>query len=114
MGYKLIQRIEGLKKAVDALGLKMATPKHFYDQGTDYLALIPKDADSLPVYSRDAEVFTGSLDALETWLLGVDWARRYDTLVFGRKHNSNRERKEQLCRNGKLVKLLQQSEPKFE
>jgi hypothetical protein len=35
----------------------------------------------LPIYNRDAELFVGSLEGLETWLHGVRWAREYDMML---------------------------------
>jgi hypothetical protein len=76
----------------------------------DVLALKPKDQDSLPVYSRDAEVFLGTIDQLELWLRGIQWARQYDRMVFGTKHDKTRERKEQDERNRQLISILKGKE----
>jgi len=35
----------------------------------------------LPIYSRDAELFIGSIERLEDWLAGVQWARDYDMML---------------------------------
>ena len=35
----------------------------------------------MPIYSRDAEVFCGTLEQLDVWLRGVEWARNYDYLL---------------------------------
>jgi hypothetical protein len=42
---------------------------------------VPKDPDALPIYSRDAELFIGSIERLENWLAGVQWARDYDMML---------------------------------
>ena len=72
----------------------------------DTVALKPKDADSLPIYSRDAEVFVGSLTDLQYWLRGVEWARDYDRMVIDKNINKKRERKEQDERNCILLRTL--------
>ena len=71
----------------------------------DTVALKPKDADSLPIYSRDAEVFVGSLTDLQYWLRGVEWAREYDRMIKI-SDDKKRARKEQDLRNRQLVKTL--------
>lgn len=71
----------------------------------DVVSVIPS-GDDLPVYSRDAEIFVGTLEDLERWIQGVEWARRYDLMLFGQKHNGNRQRREQDHRNLQLVKML--------
>ena len=71
----------------------------------DTVALKPKDADSLPIYSRDAEVFVGSLTDLQYWLRGVEWAREYDRMIKI-SDDKKRVRKEQDERNRQMVKLL--------
>lgn len=106
MGYQTIVRIERLKFECDKLGLRMCQTKYMRKDYENVVAVIPKDNDSLPVYARDTELFVGSLDDLEVWLRGVNWARDYDTLLFTKKHNKNRERKEQNVRNENLARIL--------
>ena len=71
----------------------------------DILAIKPKD-DSLPVYSRDAEFFVGTISDLERFIQGIEWARKYDTMLFGRSHDQKRVRKEQDVKNQQLVDIL--------
>jgi len=105
-GYGTVQKIRFLEQELDKLGMTMTQASHYYKDYGDVVAVIPKDENSLPVYSRDAELFIGSLESLETWIQGVQWARKYDHLVFGRRHEVNRERREQNYRNEVLVKIL--------
>lgn len=76
----------------------------------DTVALKPKDADSLPIYSRDAEVFVGSLTDLQYWLRGVEWARDYDRMIKV-SDDKKRDRKEQDLRNRQLLKTLREHHP---
>jgi hypothetical protein len=69
---------------------------------------VPKDADALPIYSRDAELFVGTLEGLETWLHGVRWAREYD-MMLKLSDEKKRARKEQDERNRILLKTLKDS-----
>lgn len=106
-GYKTIQRIRELESQIDELGFKFSSSKHgFYtkDYG-DVVTLTPKDQDSLPIYSRDAEIFMGSLEDVHIWLLGVHWARNYD-MMLKLSNEKKRERKEQDVRNKRLVSIL--------
>jgi hypothetical protein len=45
------------------------------------VALKPRDEDAVPIYARDTEVFRGTLEELEVWLRGVEWARDYDRML---------------------------------
>jgi hypothetical protein len=97
-----MRRLEG---QVNKLGFMFAMPRHHYDSDTERLALVPKDAESVPIYSRDAEVFSGTLEELAVWLRGVEWARDYDRMLKV-SDDDKRARKEQDVRNRHLVQLL--------
>lgn len=109
IGIRVIQQLERTKAILDSMGLCIREPKHLW-LNQDVMALVPKDADSLPIYSRDAEIFVGNLDDISKWIAGVQWARNYDTMIFGKKHNDNRNRKEQNRRNQQLVDILSKKE----
>jgi len=80
-GYDTILRFRRLEEQIDRLGFMFCYPKHGYGGGSDYVALKPKDADAVPIYSRDAELFVGTLEQLDVWLRGVEWARSYDKML---------------------------------
>jgi len=80
-GYQTIIRFRALEEKVNKLGFMFAYPKHRYNSEIDYVALKPKAENALPIYARDAEVFTGTLEELQVWLNGVDWARDYDRML---------------------------------
>jgi hypothetical protein len=108
-GWNTIQRIKRIEDQIDNLGFKFSRSKHS-DWSDDHgaLSLVPKDADALPVYSRDAELFVGSLERLEDWLAGVQWARDYDMLC---KISSDKTRvaAEQKQRNRNLMQSIKES-----
>ena len=60
-----------IEKSADRIGLRLTLCKY----GEHRLALIPKD-DGLPIYSRDAEIFTGDAEHLESALYG--WNKAYE------------------------------------
>jgi hypothetical protein len=111
-GYRQVLKFRDLEREVDELGFMMANPKHGYSSTFgDQVALIPKDQDSLPVYSRDAELFVGTLEELTVWLRGVEWARKYDHYL-GVSDEKKRSRKEQDERNRQLVRILKEEKNK--
>ena len=83
-GYQVVLSLRKLEAEVDKLGFMLCAPRHGNWGGNEYddrVAVKPKDADSLPIYTRDAELFTGSLEQLRVWLQGVQWAREYDMML---------------------------------
>jgi hypothetical protein len=107
-GWNTIQRIRNLEEKIDLLGFKFSKSKH--GDWTDIhgaLSLVPKDADALPMYSRDAELFVGSIERLEDWLAGVQWARDYDRMckISTDKARAAAEQKE---RNRQLMHTLKE------
>ena len=104
-GYQSIIRVRRLEEEVNKLGFMFAYPKHRFGDEVDTVALKPKDADAVPIYARDAEVFCGTLEQLDVWLRGVEWARNYD-MMLRVSDDRRRARKEQDARNRQLVQLL--------
>jgi hypothetical protein len=109
-GWNTIERIRRLEERINKLGFKFAKSKHS-DWSDDHgaLSLVPKDPDALPIYSRDAELYVGSVEGLETWLAGVRWAREYD-MMLKLSDDKKRARKEQDERNRMLLKTIKNSE----
>lgn len=108
-GYNTIRKIAQVTETCDELGFKIGHSKHTYDTVFgDVLSLYPKD-DALPRYSRDAELFTGTLESLQYFLLGIEWARNYDIMVLGDKHTARREKAEQSVRNHQLMQTIKDS-----
>ena len=104
-GWNTIQQVRKLEERADKLGLKFSQYKHDDSFGAN-VALIPKDSEVLPIYSRDAELFVGTLESAASWMQGVMWARDYDSMVIDKKLDAKRERKEQDERNRQLVLIL--------
>lgn len=106
-GYHTILKCERIKERADKLGFMLCYPRHGWgaERGVDYVAIRPKDAESLPIYARDAELFCGTIDDLNAFFAGLEWARQYDEMLrvsTGKK----RERKEQDWRNQQIVRML--------
>jgi hypothetical protein len=108
-GWNTITRVRRLEEQVDKLGFKFKSPRHGdWEQQERSLALVPKDSDALPIYNREAELYVGTLEGLETWLHGVRWAREYD-MMLKLSDEKKRARKEQDERNRILLKTLKDS-----
>lgn len=84
--------------------MRLGHTKSVWDSAIDYVAVMPED-DALPIYSRDAELFIGTLEELEVWLRGVDWARSYDAMLKI-SNPTRREQKEDLIRQQQTVSML--------
>ena len=106
-GWNQIQQVRKLEERADKLGLKFTAYKHD-DRYGDNVALVPKDNDALPIYSRDAVMFVGSLEGAGYWMRGVLWAREYDSMNTDRNLDKKRERKEQDERNMQIAKILKE------
>jgi hypothetical protein len=104
-GWNQIQQVRILEERADKLGLKFAPHRHD-DRYGENVVLIPKDRDALPIYTRDADLFCGTLEGAAYWMQGVMWAREYDRMVIDRKMDAKRARKEQDERNKQLIKML--------
>jgi len=108
-GWYTVEKIKNIERSVDNLGLKFAKTLLFDNQNV--IGLVPKDHEALPIYSRDAEVYHGSLESVEYWLQGVEWARDYDRMIKistdeKRAAAEQRERNQQLMRTLKEGKLI--------
>jgi hypothetical protein len=104
-GYQMILKCERIKERANNLGFMFCYPKYRNHNDVDMVGIKPKDQDSLPIYARDTELFYGTIDQLESWFLGVEWARNYDEMLKV-SNSKKRERKEQDERNRQLVRLL--------
>lgn len=107
-GWNTIQRIRRIEAQVDKLGFKFKQPKHGdWERQEQSLSLVPKDTDALPIYSRDAELYIGTLEQLETWLHGLEWARNYD-MMLNLSNDDKRAKAEQKERNRLLMRTLKE------
>ena len=107
-GWNTIQRIKRIEEEIDKLGFKFAKSKHGdFTELHGALSLVPRDVDALPMYTRDAELFIGTVERLEDWLAGVQWARDYDKMLklTDDKKRSGAEQKE---RNRQLMRTLKE------
>lgn len=114
-GYQAILSLRRLEERVDRLGFRMGNPKHgnYRNEFGDLVSLFPKE-DALPIYSRDAELYIGTLEGMETWLNGFEKAREYDRMLMGKTVETKRQRSEQDYRNRELLKKIKEAGNKEE
>lgn len=109
-GYHAVQELRRLEADLDRLGLMLCNPKHGGWSGDDYsdrASVKPKDAESLPIYARDAELFTGTLEQIRIWIIGVAWARNYDSMLKI-SDDKKRAKKEHDYRHASMLRQLAQ------
>jgi len=103
-GWNTIQTIRRLEERAELLDMRFTAYKND-DLYGENVALVPKDLEALPIYSRDATLFAGSLEAADKFMQGILWARDYDRMLKV-SDVAKRKRKEQDERNRQMVKLL--------
>ena len=104
-GWGTIRRIRDLEQRAELLGMRFTAYKHDTVYGEN-IALVPMDQDALPIYTRDAVLFAGSLEAADQFMQGILWARNYDSMVVDKNIDAKRARKEQQERNQQLIRRL--------
>ena len=99
-GFGTIKIIRDFEQTCYELGFEIAQSR--FDRAS--IALKPMD-DRFPHYSRDAELFNGSIEEARVWLRGLQWAREYDEMlkVSTDKKRGDQEQKE---RNRHLMKSI--------
>jgi hypothetical protein len=109
-GYQAVLALRRLEEEVDKLGFMLCDPKTGWggDDFNNLVGIKPKDANALPIYSRDAELFRGTLEELKVWVRGVQWAREYDKMLK-LSDEKKRNRKEQDERNRQLLVTIKNS-----
>lgn len=108
IGIRTIRKIRDLEERANRLGFKFVQSKHYFgSEHTELLALAPLD-NCLPVYTRDAELWTGTLEQLEDFFKGIEFSTRYYQQL-GLINQKKISRKEQDVRNQQLLAAIQNS-----
>ena len=80
-GYTTYLRWQRIEESAAKLGFRIGNPRHGWSRdGQDMVTLFPADND-LPIYSRDADIFTGTFHDVEVWLDGWSRAQAYDQML---------------------------------
>jgi hypothetical protein len=105
-GYNNILKVRRFEERVHGMGLRIGYPRYRIGEDGDMLSLMPRDHE-WPLYSRDAEMFIGTIYSATSWLDGLEFARNYDDMLkVGSR--TKRERKEQDYRNKELLKAIKE------
>ena len=108
-GYSLVRQVHDLEKQLHDMGMRWgASMFDSRSQFGDRVAVYARD-DQLPLFSRDAELFTGTIDEVSYWLAGVQWAQNYDRML-GVSDTKRRHKREQDVRNDQLIAMLKTPE----
>jgi hypothetical protein len=100
-GYAALKVLREFELDVYTLGLEIAE----YKPDTNLIKIVPRD-DELPVYSRDASIFVGTIEEAMCWARGVNWARQYDEMIKI-SSDKTREKSEQKERNRQLMHAIE-------
>ena len=105
IGWEDLQRVKRVEAKADELGFVFKSGDYTRGgEGTGAIYVKPKD-DSLPHYSRDTYFFSGSLEAIDHWLQGIECARNYDQ-VIKLSDPKKRAAKEQVERFKQLMRTI--------
>jgi hypothetical protein len=102
--WNAIQKIKRVEAMANKMGFEFSAGRDLYIDSGDSIHLIPL-GDALPHYSRGAEIFSGSVEDIGTWLEGLQWARNYDEMLkLG--NEKKRSEREQVERNRQLLQMV--------
>lgn len=83
-GYNTYTRFQRIEAQAKSLGFRLGRPPHHYNYSStehgDMITLYPDDT-ALSIYSRDAEIWTGTFDGIELFLTGWAKAQQYDAML---------------------------------
>lgn len=103
--YDVYSFIKSVEKKANDLGFKFK-PYRFSDStNAKLISLEPIDDMSYPIYSRDAQIFTGTMDQINSYLHGIEFMKQYlERLnIVSDKKISDAEQK---VRNRQLMQIL--------
>ena len=81
-GYTTYTRYQRIEAQAKLLGFRLGSPRGGWSsqENGDMVSVFP-DGEALPIYSRDADIFTGTFGQLEVWMRGWMQAQQYDAML---------------------------------
>ena len=83
-GYDTYTRYQRIEAQAKSLGFRLGRPPHHYNYSStehgDMVTLYPDDT-ALPIYRRDAELWSGTFNEIELFLTGWAKAQQYDAML---------------------------------
>jgi hypothetical protein len=108
LGWEDLQLMKRVEERADSMGFVLSSGKYTYGYNSatagTLIYLRPKDG-CFPHYSRDADIFCGSIESIDIWLTGLIWAREYDELLK-LSNVKKRSEKEQAEKNKQLLRTI--------
>ena len=102
--WNTVKNIKRIEAMANTMGFEFSPGRDRYLDGGEGIYLVPL-GDALPHYRRGAEIFSGSVEDIGTWLEGLLWARNYDEMLRVSNEKKRTER-EQAERNKQLMKTI--------
>lgn len=106
VGIRTYFRIKDAEEKANNLGFRFKSTE--FEPGDRDSFVLAADGDRLPAYRPNVPLFRGSLEEMESFLQGIEWARQYDS-ILELKTDQRRERAEQRLRNQALVNMIKES-----
>lgn len=103
LGWNDLERMKRVEARANALGFELSDNGGQFGEFTA-IYVKPKD-ELLPIYSRTANFFIGSIESIENWLDGIEWSRHYDELLKV-SNDKKRAKQEDRVRDQHLMKTL--------
>jgi len=97
MNWNDIQQLDTLKNRLKKLGYCMCQSKYSY-AGEYSIGVYPLD-DKIPIYSRDAELFSGTVEMITAWLRGVEHNYNYLIMLKATSENKIKNLEEKYIKN---------------
>lgn len=80
-GYRTYTRYQRIEAQANMLGFRLGNPKNSWASDTpDEITLYPNE-NALPIFSRDADIYTGTFSEVEIFLNGWIRAQQYDAML---------------------------------
>jgi len=101
--FETVKYIRKFEERILKLGLKMVP--YQWSSSVNYICLVPLD-DNYPSYTREAVIASGTMEELNEFLNGLEWAKQYYRDTLRLYTDAAVVKKEQSIRNRILMNRL--------
>lgn len=102
--YNVYYQIKKFEAQAARLGFKIVPYKYSDSTKSQLISLVPID-EMYPIYTRDAQIFTGTVEELQSFMHGMEWMKKYLTMLSATSDKTI-DRKEKDWRNRELMKQM--------
>jgi len=103
--YNTYEKIKRFEKHAEEFGFIIAPYRYTTSSSNEQLISLMPAGDKYPVYARDAQLCTGTVEELEMFMYGLQWMEKYLTMINATDKPAI-QRKEQDVLNQQLMKDL--------